>query len=303
MDQGAGWQYNSFGRSDEQSGDSAQPSGTLAMPEAEVRLTAFKAADVNGNTWLSLHEVNAAALQIWPALTPRHRVNTAVVVHAYHAADENDDGKIGRREFRLFCVYVVYFSRWWSTLESVGTVRFRESGTPTSMVVDATGFEEGCAALGVPHSAAQFLELMSGSAAASQAAGAPVGEQVVPLDVFATWCARLRGAPHLLVPSPAGQTPQSADGSQSVAGPQSSLKLREAAIARREAALEAPDIPLIGQREGQSLRRAAWPSPEASEATSSPLARSGGRGHRSRPGLGISVGAPSPLRDGERRSR
>ena len=252
MDHGAGWQYNGSGGSDERSGDSSvalardspEPSGTLAMPAAEVRVTAFKTADVNSNTWLNLHEVHAAALHIWPALAPRHMVNKAVIVHAYHAADENDDGKIGRREFRLFCLYAVFFSRWWSELEVVGTaVRFREDGSPASVVVDADGFEQGCAALGVPHSVPQFLQLVSDSATAAQAAGAPVGAQIIPLDVFATWCARSSHA----------EQPQQTSPGKGVGGGVSRLSI-------------------------PALRKAAWSSPEAGAA-------------------------PSPLRDGERRSR
>lgn len=175
----------------------------LCVPTGETRRAAFTRCDVNENGWLNLHEVNNAAAAIWPQLCTTRSVQAqrnyrAAVTQAYHAADENDDGHIGKREFQLFCEYLVYFyQRWGSIFSRLGTVR--SFGGYETYVLDITHFKRGCEQLGLLHAAndAQFLELASASSSLAMR-----GAQVVLLDVFATWCARK----HRAQPSRAGTT-------------------------------------------------------------------------------------------------
>lgn len=176
----------------------------LRVPTGETRRAAFTRCDVNEHGWLNFHEVNNAAAEIWPQLCTTRSVQAnrnyrAAVTHAYHAADENDDGHLGKREFQLFCEYLVYFyQRWGSVFSRLGTVRLFGGNQVETCVLDITEFKRGCEQLGLLHASndEQFLELAS----ASSSLGTRVA-QVVLLDVFATWCARKK---HRAEPSRAG---------------------------------------------------------------------------------------------------
>ena len=174
----------------------------LSVPAADARAAAFKRADVNGNGFLHLHEMKSAALELWPQLLlarvggggRRQEIHPAVI-QSYHAADENNDGQIGRREWRQFCEYVVYFAGRWDVFAKLGSaVRYRD-GEQTTTVLDSTQFKHGCAELELQQLSAasqeQFSRLVASSAEAMLAAGAPAGAQVILLEIFATWCAKL----------------------------------------------------------------------------------------------------------------
>jgi hypothetical protein len=168
----------------------------LCMAADETRRAAFKHCDVNGQGWLNLHQVNNAASEIWPQLRTSsvqlRRTCRAAVAHAYHAADESDDGRIGRREFKLFCEYLVYFYRRWdSVFAKLGTVR--SNGGIETCVLNVTQFKCGCEQLGMLQVASdkQFLELVRVSSETTLGElVATLGAHEVPLDVFASWCAR-----------------------------------------------------------------------------------------------------------------
>lgn len=185
----------------------------LCVPLTEARQAAFKRCDRNGNGWLNLHEIDIAASELWPQLYTSssghpHRLRKCAVAHAYHAADENDDGHIGRREFKLFCDYVVYFyQRWDSVFARLGTVP--SNGASDSPMLDIAQFRHGCKQLGLQHMAndGQFQRLVRVSSdVAIREAGASPGALVIFLDVFATWCARQQRAQLSSSPTTAGAT-------------------------------------------------------------------------------------------------
>jgi len=222
----------------------------LCVAADEARRVAFKHCDVNGNGWLNFHEVDNAASEIWPQLRTSsvqlRRVCRAAVAHAYHAADESDDGRIGKREFKLFCEYLVYFYRRWDSIFArLGTVR--SNGGNETCVLNLTEFKRGCEQLGLLQAAndKQFLELVRASSDPSI-----VGAHVVPLDVFTSWCARQQR----------GEFSQSAP--------------------------TASGISHGASRDGRTKSTGTGDCAQRAQSTTSAI-----------------LAAPSPLRDGERRSR
>ena len=89
----------------------------------------------------------------------------------------------------------MYFAGRWDVFAKLGSaVRYRD-GEQTVTVLDSTQFKSGCAELELQQLSAasqeQFSRLVASSAEATLAAGAPAGAQVVLLEIFATWCAKL----------------------------------------------------------------------------------------------------------------
>ena len=71
---------------------------------------------------------------LWPQVQQKQ-----VIVSAYHAADANGDGWIGRPQFRQLLEYLVYFNTQWQTFEMI------DVSAENRLSSDA--FKDACAAL------------------------------------------------------------------------------------------------------------------------------------------------------------
>jgi len=76
----------------------------------------FQRLDPNGNGHLSLAELDKGVVELWP-----HLNHKPAVMRAYKAADTSGNGWIGKREFKHFLKYLVYFVELWNTFADIDT--------------------------------------------------------------------------------------------------------------------------------------------------------------------------------------
>ena len=103
------------------------------MEEEEGSEDDEEAEDHSGT--LSLEQMEAAVNELWPQL--KHR---GALERACCAAGVDQDGLVGRREFRLVLQYVLYFNRLWASFEMVR----EEHGQQLSL----HDFSNACVAVG-----------------------------------------------------------------------------------------------------------------------------------------------------------
>ena len=105
------------------------------MPNKEERAALFRRMDEDHSGTLSLEQMEAAVNELWPQL--KHR---GALERACCAAGVDQDGLVGRREFRLVLQYVLYFNRLWASFEMVR----EEHGQQLSL----HDFSNACVAVG-----------------------------------------------------------------------------------------------------------------------------------------------------------
>jgi Ca2+-binding EF-hand superfamily protein len=82
----------------------------IQLPPKDDCMKMFQRMDGNRNGRLSLAEVDAGVLQLWPDLN-----NKAAVARAFKAADKDRDGYITKDEFPFFLQFLVYYNNLWQT--------------------------------------------------------------------------------------------------------------------------------------------------------------------------------------------
>eukprot|EP01062_Namystynia_karyoxenos_P061714 TRINITY_DN5416_c0_g1_i1.p1 TRINITY_DN5416_c0_g1~~TRINITY_DN5416_c0_g1_i1.p1 ORF type:complete len:587 (+),score=211.07 TRINITY_DN5416_c0_g1_i1:100-1761(+) len=88
----------------------------LNYPTSADRKKLFERLDPNGNGTLSLAELDKGVVELWP-----HFNHKPALMRAYKAADTSGNGWIGKREFKHFLKYIVYFVELWNAFADIDT--------------------------------------------------------------------------------------------------------------------------------------------------------------------------------------
>ena len=141
----------------------------LVAPDRTTRDELFARFDYNGNSTLSLAEIDKAIVELWPEFNHK-----PALMRAYKAADVNQDGWVGRKEFGRLLEYLVYFNNLWH--------RFEEIDLSGDQRLSLEEFAAGCVAVG---------EKMTDAEIDAEFARIDTnGGGYVLFDEFCAWCAQ-----------------------------------------------------------------------------------------------------------------
>ena len=160
---------------DAAAGGAAALEAKLTMPNKAQRATLFVELDYSGHGALSVGDVETGVIQWWP---PPLVIEPQLVARAYAVADESGDGWIGRKDFRLFWVYLLFFHRQRTQFALIG-----QGGDRISL----SRFRRCCVLL-------ELRTTPRGAAAKEFARLDAEGDGFVSMEKFYRWAARSHAA-------------------------------------------------------------------------------------------------------------